>query len=193
MWRLNGSPKGGTARDFGGVRIAATARNEYIGPSITLGDMSRGQRVAEAIERSVSGPVWHGPSLADLIGDVNADDAAEHPVAGAHSIWELVLHLTAWTEIVRQRLVSHTAVEASPEQDWPPVPEQSADAWRAAVERLKDAHRELATDVSALDDSRLIGRVPGREHTVLAMVHGIIEHDAYHGGQIAILKKALAR
>jgi uncharacterized damage-inducible protein DinB len=137
--------------------------------------------------------MWHGPALADLIGDVTAEDAAEHPVAGAHSIWELVLHVTAWTEIVRRRLVSPTAIEPSQEEDWPPVADRSADAWRAAVERMKDAHRELATDVSALDDSRLIGRVPGREHTVLAMVHGVVEHDSYHGGQIAILKKALAR
>lgn len=137
--------------------------------------------------------MWHGPALADLVGDVTAADAAEHPVAGAHSIWELVLHVTAWTEIVRQRLVSPTAVEPSAEADWPPVADNSAEAWRAAVERMKDAHRELAADVSALDDSRLIGRVPGREHTVLAMVHGIVEHDAYHGGQIAVLKKALGR
>src|SRR2546428_12162604 len=68
--------------------------------------MSRGQRVAEAIERSVSGPMWHGPALADLIGDVSAEHAADHPVGGAHSIWELVLHVTAWTEIVRERLGS---------------------------------------------------------------------------------------
>jgi uncharacterized damage-inducible protein DinB len=153
--------------------------------------MSRGQRVAESIERSVSGPVWHGPPLADLIGDVTAAQAAEHPIAGAHSIWELVLHMTAWTEIVRERLVGSAKSEPTPEEDWPPVPEPSAEAWRAVVERLKDAHRELAADVAVLDDSRLIGRVPGKEHSVLAMIHGVVEHDAYHGGQIAILKRAL--
>jgi uncharacterized damage-inducible protein DinB len=153
--------------------------------------MSRGQRVGESIERAVSGPVWHGPPLADLVGDVTAEQAAEHPIAGAHSIWELVLHMTAWTEIVRERLVGSAKSEPTPEEDWPPVPEPSADAWRAVVERLKDAHRELAADVAVLDDSRLIGRVPGKEHSVLAMIHGIVEHDAYHGGQIAILKRAL--
>ena len=137
--------------------------------------------------------MWHGPALADLVGDVSADDAAAHPVPSAHSIWELVLHITAWTEIVRERLVSTSAVEATAEQDWPPVNDQSAEAWREAVERMKAAHRELAADVAALDDSRLIGRVPGREHNMLAMVHGVIEHDAYHGGQIAVLKRAVSR
>lgn len=155
--------------------------------------MSRGQRVAEAIERSVSGPVWHGPALADLVGDVTAEQAAERAVPGAHTIWELVLHVTAWTEIARERLIGSAKGDPTPEEDWPPVRDTSADAWRATLERLKDAHRELAADVAKLGDSDLIGRVPGKDHTVLTMVHGIVEHDAYHGGQIAILKRALQR
>jgi len=152
---------------------------------------SRSQRIADAIERAVSGPVWHGPPLADLIEDVSADQAAGRPVAGAHSIWELVVHLTAWAEIVRQRLTSSTPVEATPEQDWPPVRDRTPEAWRNAVERLKESHRELAADVSTLDDAVLLGPVPGRDHRVIVMLHGIVEHAAYHGGQIAILKKGL--
>ena len=153
--------------------------------------MSRAQRVADAIERSVSGPMWHGSALADLLDGVTAEQAAARPVAGAHSIWELVLHVTAWTEIARERLVGSAKADPTPEEDWPPVADTSADAWRAALERLKAAHRELAADALKLDDSTLVGRVPGKDHSVLIMFHGIIEHDAYHGGQIAILKKAL--
>ena len=155
--------------------------------------MSRGQRVAEAIERAVSGPVWHGPPLADLIGDVTAEQAAEHPIAGGHSIWELVLHMTAWAEIVRRRLDSASVVEATEEQDWPPVRDPTPEGWRTAVERLKESYRELAAETATLDDARLIGRVPGRDHAVIVMLHGIVEHAAYHGGQIAILKRAVAR
>jgi uncharacterized damage-inducible protein DinB len=149
--------------------------------------------MAEAIERSISGPMWHGPSLADLLGDVPAVDAAAYAVARAHSMWELVLHMASWTEIVRQRLSPAAPPEPTPEQDWPPVRDQSPEAWRAAVERLKAAHRELAEDVAALDDAVFVARLPGRDHTMIAMLHGIIEHDAYHGGQIDVLKRALER
>jgi uncharacterized damage-inducible protein DinB len=156
--------------------------------------MARGQRLADALERTVSGPMWHGPALADLIGDVTADAAAARPIAGAHSIWELVHHITAWAEIARLRLTSAVKPpDATDEQDWPPVRDRSAEAWRAAVERLKDAHRELAEAVSACDDARLGERLPGRDHSATVMLHGIMEHGAYHGGQIAILKRALAR
>ena len=153
--------------------------------------MSRGQRVAEALERSVSGPMWHGPALADLLDGVTAEQAAARPIAGAHTIWELVLHATAWTEIARERLAGSAKADPTPEEDWPPVADTSPDAWRAAIERLKEGHRELAAEVARMDDSTLIGRVPGKDHSVLVMMHGIIEHDAYHGGQIAILKRAL--
>lgn len=153
--------------------------------------MSRGQRVAEAIERSVSGPMWHGPALADLLDGVTAEQAAARPVATAHSIWEVVLHATAWAEIARERLAGSAKADPTPEEDWPPVRDRSPDAWRAAVERLKESHRELAAEAAQLDDATLIGRVPGKDHSVLVMYHGIVEHDAYHGGQIALLRKAL--
>ncbi len=136
--------------------------------------------------------MWHGPALADLLEEVSAADAASYPIKGAHSIWELVLHVTAWTEIARERLAGSAKADPTHEEDWPPVNDKSAEAWRAAKERLKDAHRELAEEVGALDDAVLISRLPGKDHTALVMYHGIIEHDAYHGGQIAILKKALA-
>jgi uncharacterized damage-inducible protein DinB len=153
--------------------------------------MTRAKRLSDAIERSMSGPMWHGPSLADLLGDIPATDAAARPVRTAHSIWELVLHMAAWTEIARQRLAPTDAPEPTPEQDWPPVRDTSPEAWRAAVQRLKDAHLDLAADVAELDDDALKARVAGKDHTVTTMIHGIVEHDAYHGGQIAVLKRAL--
>lgn len=98
--------------------------------------------------------------------------------------------MTAWTEIVRQRLAPTEAPQPTDEQDWPPVGDTSAEAWRAAVQRLKDAHRDLAAEVADLSDDTLKARVAGKDHTVTTMLHGIVEHDAYHGGQIAVLKRA---
>ena len=86
---------------------------------------------------------------------------------------------------------SDAPVEVTPEQDWPAVRDRSPEGWRAAVERMKDAHRELAAEAARLDDSQLIGRVAGRDYNNLVMLHGVVEHSTYHGGQIAILKKGL--
>jgi uncharacterized damage-inducible protein DinB len=155
--------------------------------------MTQARRLSESVERSMTGPMWHGPSLADLLGDVSHTEAAARPVPSAHSIWELVLHMAAWAEIVRQRLGAAEAPDLTREQDWPPVGEASAEAWRSAMQRLKDAHRDLAADVAELPDAALDKRIPGHDHTVTETVHGVIEHDAYHGGQVAVLKRALGR
>ena len=153
--------------------------------------MSEIDRIADELRRDQQADPWHGPSARQVLEGVTAAAAAARPVAGAHSIWELVLHATAWAEIARERLVGSAKGDPTPEEDWPPVSDASAEAWRATIERLKESHRELAEEATRMDDSALIGRVPGKDHSVLVMMHGIIEHDAYHGGQIAILKRAL--
>ena len=151
--------------------------------------VSRGKRLAEAVEHSMSGPMWHGPSLAELIGDLTPAQASARPVKNGHTIWELVLHLAVWNEIVRKGLTE--AHDPSEDEQWPKIPESSADAWRSAVQSMKDAHRDLAADVAELSDEAIKAHAPNRDHSVAVMIHGIIEHDAYHGGQIAMLKKAV--
>lgn len=135
--------------------------------------------------------MWHGPALSELVAGVSAEEAAAHPVPGAHSIWELVLHLTAWAEIVRSRLAGTAAARVTTEEDWPAATDASPAAWKEAVSRLDDAYRAVAADAAQLDDESLAKVVTGRDHSVSAMLHGVVEHGTYHGGQIAVLKRSL--
>jgi uncharacterized damage-inducible protein DinB len=151
--------------------------------------MSRATRLAKHIERTVTGPMWHGPALIDVLEGIDARRARTRPVAGAHSIWEIVLHITAWSDIARQRINGGSTGDPPPEQDWPPVSDADAD-WPRAVERLSESHRQLAADTRLLSEQQLDALVPGLEYTVHVLLHGIIEHGTYHGGQIALLKKA---
>jgi len=148
--------------------------------------------LANHIKRTVTGPMWHGNALAELLEGVTPDQAAARPVPGAHSIWEIVRHVTAWAEIVRARTHGQRIADPRPEEDWPPVGGTSAAEWSAAVERLREAHRELAHDVRHLDPAAIAANVPGLDYTVSNQLHGVIEHGTYHGGQIALLKKAIA-
>jgi uncharacterized damage-inducible protein DinB len=152
--------------------------------------MPRAAKIAKRIERTVTGPMWHGPALVDVLDGVQHDRAAAKPIAGAHSIWEIVLHVTAWAEIARLRVAGQATGDPTPEQDWPPAPAADAAAWRRAVERLGEAHRQLAADARLLDDEKLDALVPELKYSVSTLLHGIVEHGTYHGGQIALLKKA---
>lgn len=151
--------------------------------------MSRASRLANHIERTVTGPMWHGPALADVLQGVDARRARARPVVGAHSIWEIVLHITAWADIARQRMTGEAAADPAAEEDWPPVSDADAD-WPRAVERLTESHRLLAAETRVLDEAGLDARVKNLEYPVGVLLDGVVEHGTYHGGQIALLKKA---
>jgi uncharacterized damage-inducible protein DinB len=149
-------------------------------------------RIADQLYRGVEGDAWHGPPVRALLADVTAETAAARPIAGAHSIWELVLHMTAWADIARRR-VAGEVVEPTDVEDWPPVGPVSAAAWSEAVAAVERSHGELRRAALALGESHLEDRTPGKPHTLYVLLHGLLQHTLYHAGQIAILKRAGAK
>jgi uncharacterized damage-inducible protein DinB len=149
-------------------------------------------RIADQLFRMVEGDAWHGPSVRALIADVTAEVAVSHPIAGAHSIWELVHHMTAWAVIARRR-VGGEIVEPTSAEDWPPVDNATAVGWATATQALERSHADLRRAVLALGDGHLEDRTPGKPHSLYVLLHGVVQHTAYHAGQVAVLKRAAAR
>jgi uncharacterized damage-inducible protein DinB len=152
--------------------------------------MSEINRILDQMDRAFAGDAWHGPSLESLLDGISAEDASMHPVHDAHSIWELVNHIAAWNSIVQHR-ASGEAVEVSAEMDWPPVWEATEVAWQRSLAHLRDCRARLRAAVQKLPEEKLSEIVPGKDHSQYVMLHGAIQHDLYHAGQIAVLKKAL--
>ena len=67
--------------------------------------MKEAAHIADQLERAYSGHAWHGPSLRFLLRGVTAKQAARRPSPSAHTIWELVLHITAWDRVVCERIL----------------------------------------------------------------------------------------
>jgi uncharacterized damage-inducible protein DinB len=157
--------------------------------------MSETARLADQIRRAFQGDAWHGDSILELLAGVDAKKAGAHPIKKAHSIWELVLHIAAWDDAVLRR-TGGKAVKLSDKQNFPPVRDASEAAWRKAVEHAEHTHSELVQAVAAFPDSRLHDQVPGKTqsyHNFSYMFSGIVQHELYHAGQIALLKKARTR
>lgn len=153
--------------------------------------MTESVRLADQIRRAFEGTAWHGDSVLELLAGVNAKTAAAKPIAGAHSIWELLLHIAAWDDAAR-RYTSGEAVTLSDEQNFPPVKEVSEAAWRQTVESVKQTHNELIKAVAAFPDARLQDLVPGNSqnyYNFFYLFSGIVQHEIYHAGQISLLKK----
>jgi uncharacterized damage-inducible protein DinB len=145
-------------------------------------------RIADQLRRAFDGSAWHGPSLMELLEDVDAATAAAKPLAKVHSIWELVLHVAAWDAAGCRRL-SGEKIQLTGTANFPVVPRPAEAAWRMDVAQVKRTHDVLVKTVAALPESRLRERVPGKRYDFCFMLHGIAQHELYHAGQIAILKK----
>jgi len=154
--------------------------------------VSESVRIADQLRRAFNGGAWHGDSLFEILKGVDAAQAAARPIAGAHSIWELVLHIAAWDDAVRRRMAG-VAVRLSGEKNFAPVVDRSEAAWSEAREHLRRVHEELVEAVEKFPEKSLKKQVPGKKgahYNFYYMLHGLVQHELYHAGQIALLKKA---
>jgi uncharacterized damage-inducible protein DinB len=147
------------------------------------------ERIETQLKLAFDGGAWHGPGVLETLDGVSARQAAARPIPGVHSIWELVLHIAAWESACRRRLTGDRA-ELSTEEDWPPVNDKSEAAWAMTKAALIEGHHKLRESIAFLDESRLDEPILENMPSVYVTIHGVIQHDLYHAGQIAILKKA---
>jgi uncharacterized damage-inducible protein DinB len=152
--------------------------------------MNEIMRVRDQLDRALRGDAWHGPALLEVLGPIDAATAAHRLIPTGHTIWEIVLHLTSSVELVVSRLGGEPR-DLAPEEDWPAQPADPDDeAWCAAVTTLEQAHGRLFAAMEQLDDARLDEPIVPGFTTVYLQLHGTVQHDLYHGGQIVLLARA---
>jgi hypothetical protein len=147
------------------------------------------ERLAAEFDKALSGGAWHGPSFREALEGVDRSAAMRRPIPEAHSIAEIVLHATAWHDVVRRRLEGETP-QVSDAEDWPAPNLPDEAAWRAAIERLQATGRALCDAVRSFPVDRLHEPRPRIDDTWYGLVSGELQHVIYHAGQVAVLKKA---
>jgi DinB superfamily len=136
------------------------------------------------------GPAWHGPSLRGAIRGVTHARAAARVGPGRHNINEVTVHAAYWKYVVRRRLTGDKrgsfAIDGS---NWFVRDVVTPGSWRADIALLVNEHRLLCEAVRDLGPRRLALRIPGGKWTALETIQGAAAHDAYHAGQIQLLKR----
>ncbi|HEY5074803.1 MAG TPA: DinB family protein [Pyrinomonadaceae bacterium] len=155
--------------------------------------MTEIERILDQLRRAFEGNAWHGPSVREALAGVTAAQAHARPLAKAHSIWELVYHIAVWEGVGRRRLEGDRApIDISSPEDWPPADDRSEAAWEQAKAALDRGHEALREAIARVPESRLDEPIFEGMSTVYVTLQGVIHHDLYHAGQIAMLKKALS-
>ncbi|MBF9238722.1 DinB family protein [Hymenobacter sp. BT683] len=162
--------------------------------------MSETARIIDQLRQAFDGEPWSGPSLLTNLNGITAAQAAQHPVAAAHSIWEITRHAGVWAEVVTRRIQQNAQLEISDAEDWPAPPENPTEAdWQQVLSELRAAHERLLQTAAAVADDSLdhtIGVFPDKAQSpgssAYVMLHGVAQHYLYHAGQIALLRKAIS-
>jgi uncharacterized damage-inducible protein DinB len=149
--------------------------------------------------RMYEGNAWHGPSLLDALRNVTATQAAARPVRDVHTIYELTHHVAGWIGEVTSRLQGNTPGIPS-DGDFPAagtIVDEAA--WSDVRGRLERNHAEFMETLAGFDASRLDDLVdpknrkdPNGPGTFRALISGLTQHNAYHAGQISLLRKAVS-
>lgn len=146
-------------------------------------------RLADQLERAFHGGAWHGPAVMELLAGVDGALAQWRPGPATHSIAEIVGHLRYWMEDARGQILGMPKAPGQPGADWGPADLGSETAWRALCSALEDAHCGLRNAVLQLDEGGLDQARPGSDTTIRGLLLGTLQHNAYHAGQIALLRK----
>lgn len=133
---------------------------------------------------------WHGPSLRKVLEGVGAEQAAARPIAEGHSIFELVHHITFWRNRVADAVLGEPFEDSASEDLAFPVGQAVDDSsWQSALADLEASQKRLMGALRTFPDERLDQGLPGKPYSFYFVLHGILHHDLYHTGQIALLQK----
>ena len=150
------------------------------------------ERIVEQLRCSFEGCAWAGPSVREALEGVSVVTASQHAFRDAHTIWQLTNHLAANEKVVVDRLHGSRFAEIGPTELWTPQPYPTKAAWDAALRELERGHLALRQAIiEKIKDEQLYSSVPTRDHTWYDELHGTVQHNFYHAGQIVLLKKAL--
>jgi uncharacterized damage-inducible protein DinB len=150
------------------------------------GRASEAARIADQLRRVYEGPAWLGPALKPILSDVTQEQAAGRPIGDAHTIWKLVLHVAAWMRIARERLTATQTRDHTESENWSAM----VGSWQDALAVLEREERQLEQAILSFPDERLNEPAPATEpQTFYELLHGVVQHTAYHAGQIVLLKK----
>ena len=150
--------------------------------------MSEGDRILAHYDRAMNGSAWHGDPVWQILDGISAAEAAKRSITHAHTIWELVSHLTFWEDVAAQRLAG-ADVETPDALNFPAMPAPTEEHWQATLTAFRESNARFREAVRKLQAAQLDELTARRKRSFYEEAHGLITHNVYHAAQIALMKK----
>lgn len=150
--------------------------------------MKETKRIVSLFEKLYDGEPWIDVTIQGTLSQISADQAFQRPIPNCNTIWEIVNHLIEWKINVLQRLKGKILV--TPTNNYiSPIVDSSEQAWDQTLKRLETVHNEWIEYLKQVDPESFESIYPPNQMTFYEHISGILQHDAYHLGQIVLLAK----
>jgi uncharacterized damage-inducible protein DinB len=151
------------------------------------------QSIIQHLNNTLDGEPWFGRPVYQLLREVDATIAYKKLTPGAHSPIDLLYHMLTWADFTLKRLQKDKIndLAAFEKIDWREIDPKLHD-WDEGLAALIATHQEIVAHLGQQEDSLLDETVDFREYSFRTLLNGLIEHNIYHAGQVAILKKMLS-
>ena len=146
--------------------------------------------IIKNFETTLNGQPWFGRAVYALLDEIDSKKSAIKPNENEHSALELIWHMNTWAEFTLANLENRTDAELKEIEanDWRQL-EKTKHTWKKGLTEFKSIHKKIIANLEKRDDDFLSDIVPNRRYNFRFMLNGLIQHNIYHVGQLAYLKK----
>ena len=145
------------------------------------------RRFIHLLECSYSGPTWHGPPIRDVLEELS-EETAFWKLGNSHSVLEIVVHMVRWREYVLRLLSGNHNRATDSELIFPRIESPDEYDWTDTLTLLSKSQNSLLEALRHFPEDKLEDTVPGdRDYNWHYLLYGLLQHDAYHLGQIRFL------
>ena len=140
------------------------------------------------LQNIYEGEAWHGPSIVKALEGINAPLAFKK-FQKIHSIAELTDHMVVWKKFTIERLKGNDRYDVTENINWKKFSTTDEDAWNNIKNDLHLMQEEFINSLDHISDMKLTDLVFNKAYDYYTLLHGVVQHDIYHAGQISLLKK----
>jgi uncharacterized damage-inducible protein DinB len=150
------------------------------------------QSIIRNLQNVNSGQPWYGRPLYEILEEIDPSTVYTKPNPNSHSLIELLYHMITWSEFTLKRIEGDKEhdMAASEKMDWREI-DPAVHDWEKGVKEFKRVHKDIIAGLETKEDEFLKEMVDYRQYNFRFLLNGLIQHNIYHIGQVAYVKKLL--
>jgi len=137
-----------------------------------------------------SGEPWFGRAVYTILDEIDPAIVYQKSNDNSHSLIQLLYHMITWAEFTLKSIEKSGKedIAAIEQLDWREI-DPAIHSWQKGLVEFKNVNEQIITLLETKDDEFLKEMAGYRKYNFRFLLNGLIQHNIYHLGQVAYVKK----